>query len=166
MNSSRHTTLVLAMFATLVFVAGCGGDSHSSTSESSTGAATDLQHSAGLENHPQEKSSQKASADAQHRADQRPSPPGRTGSQPKQHRVQNTPADKQHASGVVEDLLDEASHTPGGAETRVGEDARRILEEALEQGKADGENEGKPSESNQDGAGIVEQLLQQTVKQR
>lgn len=168
MNSIRHTILALAMFAMLVFVVGCGGDSHSSTGET-----TDRPQSAGSESRTQEKSSQRASADVQHRADdvqhradRQPSTSSRTGSQSKQHQAQNTTDDKQRAGGVVEDLLDETSHTAGGAETRVGADARQILKEALEQGKAGGEGEGKPGESSQDGAGIVDQLLQGAVKQR
>lgn len=160
MNPIRHTTLALVVFAVLALVVGCGGDSRSSTGE-----ATDPQQTTRSESRTQEKPSQRASADVQHRADQQSSTPGRTGSQPKQHRAQDTTDDKQHGDGVVEALLDKTTDAGGQPETRVGEGARRILEEALEQGKADGGGKSDPNEGDR-GSGIVDQLLQQAVKQR
>jgi hypothetical protein len=72
---------------------------------------------------------------------------------------------QQRAAGVVEDLLAQPTHASGGAETRSGKSARRILKEALEQAKAGGENEGDSGESDQDRSGIVSQLLQQGDRQ-
>jgi hypothetical protein len=168
MNSIRHTILALVMSAMLALAVGCGGASHPSTGET-----TDRPQSAGSEGRTHEKSSQKPSAEVQHRAaevqrrvDQQPSTPDRPESQSKQQRSQSTAEDKQRAGGVVEALLDKTTDSGGQAETRVGADAHRILEEALEQGKAGSKDQGKPSESAGDQPGIVDQLLQGAVKQR